>query len=61
MDKRDLMHFVNSVRWHCTILVKTTRLDENIDRAIREYVTFDQNVKMKFRILITIGTSNRED
>ena len=29
------MHFVNSVRWHCTILTKTTRLNEDIERAVR--------------------------
>ena len=35
MDKSDFMHFVNSVRWHCTILMKTKRLNEDIDRAVR--------------------------
>ena len=35
MDKSDFMHFVNSVRWHCTILMKTTGLNEAIDRAVR--------------------------
>ena len=35
MDKSDFMHFVNSVRWHCTILMNTTRLNEDIDRAVR--------------------------
>ena len=34
MDKSDFMHFVNSVGWHCTILMKT-RLNEDIDRAVR--------------------------
>ena len=29
------MHFVTSFRWHCTILMKTTRLNEDIDRAVR--------------------------
>ena len=29
------MHFVNSVRWHKTILMKVTRLNEYIDRAVR--------------------------
>ena len=29
------MHFVNSVRWHCTILMKFTRLNEDIDGAVR--------------------------
>ena len=35
MDKSDLMHFVNSVRWHCTILKKTTRRKEDNDRDVR--------------------------
>ena len=35
MDKNDFMHFVNSLRWHCTMLMKTTRLNEDIDRAVR--------------------------
>ena len=35
MDKSDFLHFVNSVRWHCTILMKTTGLNEDIDRAVR--------------------------
>ena len=35
MDKSDSMHFVNSVRWHCTILMKTTRLNEDIEWAVR--------------------------
>ena len=35
VDKSDFMHFVTSVRWHCTILMKTTRLNEDIDRAVR--------------------------
>ena len=34
MDKIDFMHFVNSVRWHCTVLMKTARLNEDIDRAV---------------------------
>ena len=34
MDKKDFMHFVNSVRWYCTISMKTTRLNEEIDRAV---------------------------
>ena len=55
MDKSDFMHFVNSVQWHCTILMKTTGLNENIDRAVREYMTFEQNVskcKFEFEILL---------
>ena len=35
VDKSDFMHFVNSVRLHCTISMKTTRLNEDIDRAVR--------------------------
>ena len=35
MDKSDFVKFVNSVRWHCTILMKTTRLNEDLDRAVR--------------------------
>ena len=35
MDKGDFMHFVNSVRWHCTISMRTTRFNEDIDRAVR--------------------------
>ena len=35
MDKSDFMHFLNSFRWHCTILMKTTGLNEAIDRAVR--------------------------
>ena len=35
MDKSEFMHFVNSVRWHSTILMKTTRLKEDIDRDVR--------------------------
>ena len=34
VDMSDFMHFVTSVRWHCTILMKTTRLIEDIDRAV---------------------------
>ena len=35
MDKGDLLHFVNSVRWDCTILTKTTRFNWDIDSAVR--------------------------
>ena len=38
-----LQHFVISVRWHCTHLMNFVRLNEGIDRAVRVYVTFDQN------------------
>ena len=29
------MHARNYVRWHCIILMKSTRLNEDIDRAVR--------------------------
>ena len=29
------MHFVNSVRWHCTILMNFTRFNEDIEKAFR--------------------------
>ena len=35
MAKKDFMHFVNYVQWHCTIWIRTTRLMEDIDRAVR--------------------------
>ena len=35
MDKRDFVHYANSVRWHCTILSKTTRFNGDIDRDVR--------------------------
>ena len=35
VDKKDFMHFVNSVRWHCTILMKIRGLKEDIDRTVR--------------------------
>ena len=35
MDKSDFLHFVNSFRWHCTILMKTTGLNQDIDQAVR--------------------------
>ena len=35
MGKSDFMHFVKSVRWHCTILLNTARLNADIDRAVR--------------------------
>ena len=34
-DKNDFMRFVNSVRWHCAIAMKTTKLKEDINRAVR--------------------------
>ena len=35
MDKSALVRIVNSVRWHCTISMKTKGLNEDIDRAVR--------------------------
>ena len=35
MDKSDFMHFLNSVRWHCIILMKTTGINEDIDGAVQ--------------------------
>ena len=35
MDKSDFVNFVNSVQWHFIILMKTTRLNGDIDRAAR--------------------------
>ena len=40
MDKSDFMHFVNSVRCHCTILMKTTGLNEYTERAVRGVCDF---------------------
>ena len=55
MDKSDFMQFVNSVRWHSTILMKTTRLNEDIDRAVRgECDIRPECTKMQFRIRIFI-------
>ena len=34
VDKRDFIHFVYSVRWHCTNSMKTMGLNENIDRTV---------------------------
>ena len=55
MDKSDVMHFVNSVQWHCTILMKTTRLNEDIDRAVRGVCDIrPECAKMQFRNRISI-------
>ena len=40
MDKSDLVLFVNSVQWHCTIFTKTTRLNGDTDRAVRGVCDF---------------------
>ena len=65
MDKNDFVHFVNSVRLQCTILVKTTRLNEDIDRAVRGvYYIRTECTKMQFRIPNFIDqkrTSDLED
>ena len=66
MDKSDFMHFVNSVRWHCTIFMKTTRLNEDIDRAVRGVCDIrPEYTKMQFRnrnfIDLKKKTSNLED
>ena len=50
MDKSDFMHFVNSVRRHSTISLKTTRLNEDIDRAVRGVCDIrPECTKMQFR------------
>ena len=62
MDESDLMQFVNSVRWHCTVLMKTTRLNEDIDRAVRGICDIrPECVKMQVWIGILIVTSDWED
>ena len=62
MDKGVYMHFVNSVRWHCTILMKTTRLNEDVDRAVRGVCDIrPECIKMQVRIRVFIVTSEWED
>ena len=62
MDKSDFMHLVNSVRWHCTFLMKTTRLNEDIDRAVRGVCDIRPECgKVQVRIRIFIYESDRED
>ena len=34
VDKSDFVHFATSVRWHRKILMMTTRLNGDIDRAV---------------------------
>ena len=49
MDKSDYMHFVNSVQWQCTILMKNARLKEDNDRAVREVCDIrPEYIKMQF-------------
>ena len=50
MDKSDFVHFVKSDRWHCTILMKTAILSEDIDRAVRGVCDIRPEwMKMQFR------------
>ena len=35
MDRSDFIYFLNSVRWHCIILITTTGVNDDIDRAVR--------------------------
>ena len=56
MDKSDFKHFVNSGRRHCTISMKTTRLNEDIDRAVRGVCDIrPECTKMQFRNRNFIG------
>ena len=51
MDKSDFVHFVNSVRWHCTNLMKTARHNEDIDWAVRGVCDIRPEwTKMQFQI-----------
>ena len=62
MDKSDFMHFVNSVRWDCTILMKTTRLNEDIDWVVRgDCGIRPVCVKMQVRIRNFLVASEWED
>ena len=65
MDKSNFGHFVNSVRRHCSISMKTTRLNEDFDRANRGVCDIrTECTKMQFRIRIFIDqkrTSDLED
>ena len=61
MDKSDFLHFVNSVRWHCTILMRTTRLNEDIDRVVRGVCDFRNVLKCSFAIeFLSIRKKNIE-
>ena len=49
VDKNDYIHYENPVQWHCTILMKTARLKEDIDRAVREVCDIQPEcIKMRF-------------
>ena len=62
MDKCDFKHLVNCFRWHSTILMKTTRLNEVIDRAVRGVCDIrPECVKMQVRVRNSFVTSDRED
>ena len=62
MDKSDFTHFVNSVRWHCTILMKTTGLNKVIDRTVRGVCDIrPECVKMQVQIRNFIVASERKD
>ena len=55
MDKSEFMYFVNSFRWHCAILMKTTRPIEDGHRAVRGVCDFrPECIKMRveFEILL---------
>ena len=51
MDKSDFVHFVNYVRWHCTILMKTARLNESVifgSLTLRKARALNFGVKFNF-------------
>ena len=51
VDKSYYLPFVNSVQWHCTISMKTTRLNEGLGRAVREICDFRTNCnKLQFEL-----------
>ena len=50
------MTFLNSVRWHCTISMKTTRLNEDIDRGVCNIRP--EGTKLQFRNRIFIDKKN---
>ena len=59
MDKSDFVNFVNSVRWHFITLMKTTRLNEDIDRAVRGVCDIrPECTEMQIRIRIFIDQRN---
>ena len=56
------MQFVNSVRWHCTILMKTTGFNKDSDRAVHGVCDIRPDcVKMPVRFRNFIDASDRED